>query len=443
MKNVVLQPTFYEKFECIGGACRNDCCHGWRIDFTREEFKNVKKRMHTDAFKEIFKDAFILEKGSDKCLIKTDEKGRCKFLADDGLCKMYIEVGPENMSKTCKVFPRHISRYIANYERFLSIACETTVNLCLEEKDGIMLEVQERELTSLEKNSANNYNLNTIKRFPEYYLWDDMKILVLGVLQNRNYTFGERMVILGMAMQKIDTMMKEIKPELDDKEKEKKDKEKTEEQKLEEQKLAQKTEKVIGEIQEYIQLFIREIEEVETFKKPFANLHSDGRQRASQTVIYHMDKFGHNRLEGRIKERIDLVRKFEAEAEADTPKINFVIEYTTEKYNQAMADFDEFLKGREYWLENIMVEGFLASRTAFRVDGGFWRNYCAMAITYSVFLFMLTCCVEKDTSKEDFVYYVTEIARTMFHNEQHTKQLEEHLEKTQSDSLAHIAVLVL
>ncbi len=182
---------------------------------------------------------------------------------------------------------------------------------------------------------------------------------------------------------------------------------------------------------------------METFKKPFANLNSDGRQRASQTVIYHMDKFGHNRLEGRIKERIDLVRKFEAEAEADTPKINFVIEYTTEKYNQAMADFDEFLKGREYWLENIMVEGFLASRTAFRVDGGFWRNYCAMAITYSVFLFMLTCCVEKDTSKEDFVYYVTEIARTMFHNEQHTKQLEEHLEKTQSDSLAHIAVLVL
>ena len=436
MKIIVLQPTFYEKFECIGGACRNDCCHGWRIDFTKEEFKNVKKRMHTDEFREIFKDAFILEKGNDKCLIKTDELGRCKFLNEDGLCKMYIEVGPENMSKTCKVFPRYISHYLNNYERFLSIACETTVNLCLEEKDGIMLEVQERELTTLEKNSDINYNLNTLRRFPEYYLWDDMKILLLGTLQNRDYTFGERMVLLGMAMQKIDGMMKEI-PSINDDQKDKKQKE----QEVKER--AQKIEQVVEQVKEYIQLFIREIQETELFKKSLEKMTSDGQRRAFQTVIHHMDMLGKNRLEGRIKERIGLQRKFEGSVEDNQPKIQLAVEYQTEQYVQAMVDFDEFLKGREYWMENIMIEGFLASRSPFRVEGGFWRNYCAMAITYSVFLFMLTCCVEKDSPKEDFVYYVTEIARMMFHNEEHTKKLEEHLQETQSDSLAHIAMLVL
>ncbi len=57
-----------------------------------------------------------------------------------------------------------------------------------------------------------------------------------------------------------------------------------------------------------------------------------------------------------------------------------------EKYQQAIKDFEEFIKGREYWIENIMIEGFLANRFPFRINGGLWRNYCAMAMVYSIFL---------------------------------------------------------
>ena len=33
-----------------------------------------------------------------------------------------------------------------------------------------------------------------------------------------------------------------------------------------------------------------------------------------------------------------------------------------------------------------MIEGFLANRFPFRINGGLWRNYCAMAMVYSIFL---------------------------------------------------------
>ncbi len=66
-----------------------------------------------------------------------------------------------------------------------------------------------------------------------------------------------------------------------------------------------------------------------------------------------------------------------------------------------------------------------------------------MAVTYSVFLFTLTCCLKKDSTKEDFIYYVVQIARTMFHNEERTKEMEKHLNETESNTLAHMAMLVL
>jgi len=51
MKYIVLQPSFYDKFECIGSACKMNCCtHFWRIDFTKEEFRNIKRRIKTEEF---------------------------------------------------------------------------------------------------------------------------------------------------------------------------------------------------------------------------------------------------------------------------------------------------------------------------------------------------------------------------------------------------------
>ena len=98
MKNIVLQPTFYDKFQCIGGKCKNTCCYGWKIIFSKEEFKNIKRKIKSEEFAKIYQDAFVVEKKSQTYNIKFNEEGNCKFLDKDGLCLIYKEVGPENMS---------------------------------------------------------------------------------------------------------------------------------------------------------------------------------------------------------------------------------------------------------------------------------------------------------------------------------------------------------
>lgn len=417
MKKVVLQPSFYKEFECIGGSCVNNCCHSWDIDFTKEEFKNVKRKIHTEEFRKIYDEAFVYNKEKGKFFAKLDEKENCKFLDENGLCKMYTEVGSENMSQICKLFPRKGLYYIENYEYFLSPACEEVVRLLTEEKDGIQLEWVERELSDAEKKGIYICSAAYVEQRPILQCYNEFKKLLFGILQNREYDFGERMVVLGLAMKKMDEMNK-----------------KGQQYKL----------------KEYIQGFITDFNDIknkDVYSKIFQNINRDGYIRAMQVLTSYflnptenVSKFKdivENRIQLKRSAMVDDVEKLKEN------EVQVKIEFDNKKYSEAIQEFKEFLKGREYWIENVMIEGFLTARCPFRIPGGIWKNYCAMAVTYSVFLFTLTCCLKKDSTKEDFIYYVVQIARTMFHNEERTKEMEKHLNETESNTLAHMAMLVL
>lgn len=414
MKDIVLQPTFYDKFSCLGSDCKNNCCHNWVIYFKKEEFRNIKRKMHSEEFKNIFQDAFEFKKGeNDRCTIKFNEEKNCKFLDENGLCKVYQEVGPENMSLVCQIYPRIGIHYLDNYEFFLAVSCEEVINLLLEEKDGIMLEVKERELSDVERKSSAYIRANGIVGNPIFHFWNESKILLMSVLQNREYTFGERMVLLGFAVQKIQEMVDNKK---------------------------------YTDVPEYIQTFVEEMDKSKNvYKQFFDKVEKDDKRRALQTIIYYLPACEKS-VQEKVAERIDLKKKFKivtSTQNAEQKKLNMDVEYNTQKYADAVAEFHEFLKGKEYWIENVILEGFLATKGLYRIGGGFWHNYTGMMMIYSAYLFLLSCCVQKDSTKEDFVYYAAEIGRTMFHDDKILKSLEEHLKETESNTLAHLTVLVL
>ncbi len=414
MKDIVLQPSFYDKFECIGSACKMNCCtHFWRIDFTKEEFRNIKRRIKTEEFREKFKDAFEMPKGKDKYCVKFDERGDCRFLNEDGLCSMYKEVGPENMSLTCKIFPRFGVYYIDRYERFLSIGCEEVIRLLLKEKDGISLEIVEREIPDFEKQAFEKVVVGKhLMKNNTIYFWNDLKILIIGVLQNREYTFGERMVVLGLAMKKIDEMREKGN---------------------------------FAKVPEYIENFVLEFYDVknkDNYNKIFQKINKDGTIRALNTLNFccmgQVSNF--EEFDTKVAERIQV----QSDAVMENLKIKRLnIKYNTEKYQQAMKDFEEFIKGREWWIENVIIEGYLAIKMPFFIGDSIWGNYCAMVLLYSAMLFMWTCLLEKDSTEEDFVYYTSIISRELFQNQAYIQNLETHLKEMESNSLAHMAMLVL
>ena len=95
-----IKPDYYDKFTCIASACDFTCCQDWNIavdDLTQENWKKLK------APEEMTRQSALLadytKSQSDSNAIKLDEKGKCPFLNEEGLCRLVLKYGEECLSK--------------------------------------------------------------------------------------------------------------------------------------------------------------------------------------------------------------------------------------------------------------------------------------------------------------------------------------------------------
>ena len=58
MKDIVLQPTFYDKFSCLGSDCKNNCCTDW----TKMNLEILKEKCTLKNLKIYFKTLLNLKK---------------------------------------------------------------------------------------------------------------------------------------------------------------------------------------------------------------------------------------------------------------------------------------------------------------------------------------------------------------------------------------------
>ena len=127
-----IYPTFYKKFKCIANLCPDSCCKDWDIDVDCETEKyyscvggklgdKIRKLTVTDEYGER---VFI------------SNNGKCPFWNQNMLCDIYIGLGEEHLSATCKNFPRMSVDYTDFCEHILSFACPEAARLMLEEDNA-------------------------------------------------------------------------------------------------------------------------------------------------------------------------------------------------------------------------------------------------------------------------------------------------------------------
>ena len=424
----VIKPSFYDSFQCVGGVCRQSCCSSWNITLSKEEFKKTKKALQSDTVKEIFSNAFLPMSGNS--LQKTNtykmrlkENGDCPFLDEQRLCWIYRDCGPQIMSRTCRIFPRFNIMYDKKrLDCALTIGCEEVVRLLLEEKEGFLLQTEEKEISFEELNEYESISPLTFIKKPllkEYYT---VRGLLLGVLQNREYDMGERMILLGIALQKIDAMDKENK---------------------------------IEEVAKYIDHFLRSMnapENKKIYQQFFEKIQRDVRLRALNTLTKYYSVWNLNYLKKDIKkkifDRIDVDMRFFASQQQKTEDDKIILDrmkyhFDGEKYAQAEEYFLNWQKENAHVLENIIVALAWQKKLPFAYGKDIWKNYCAFALMYSIFRFNLAMFITEDTTHEDMIDCIVTTARSILHNDENTKKLEDELEDTQSNTLAHMAMLVL
>lgn len=137
----VTRPNYMEKFRCIGGACEDSCCSGWRVVFdkrTTQTYLNAKDaEIREIASKSIKKIKTDRSSQNYSRIEMNAQNGACPFLQTDKLCMVQSRLGESALSKVCTTYPR-ISGGVAGHQiEVATLSCPETARLCLLDKEAM------------------------------------------------------------------------------------------------------------------------------------------------------------------------------------------------------------------------------------------------------------------------------------------------------------------
>ena len=120
-------PGYYPRFRCIAGDCRHSCCVGWEIDIDED----------TLAYYNGIEGDFgaRLRAGIADGSFRLDERERCPFLNERGLCDIILTLGEDALSQICSDHPRYRNFFSHREETGLGLCCEAAAELVLGETE--------------------------------------------------------------------------------------------------------------------------------------------------------------------------------------------------------------------------------------------------------------------------------------------------------------------
>ena len=206
-EKIILQPKYVADFQCDGSKCNAKCCGKWRIDIDMETYKKYQRIKNPAMRKKILSSIqpSTIQTGFQ---IELNNKGVCPLLCEDNLCYIQRNMGEDALSQTCKVYPRMVQQ-IGNYQfRMLAMTCPVAAEYALLSPNAMELQqISCEEDTSAWKLIAKNCNM---KNVPNDLAAVHIMMGGLAILQNTSYTFEQRLVILGLFLDKVEDCQQDV-----------------------------------------------------------------------------------------------------------------------------------------------------------------------------------------------------------------------------------------
>ena len=206
-QSIILQPKYVGNFQCDGSKCNAKCCGKWRIDIDMETYKKYQRIKNPAMRKKILSSIqpSTIQTGFQ---IKLNNKGVCPLLCEDNLCYIQRNMGESALSQTCKVYPRMVQQ-IGNYQfRMLAMTCPVAAEYALLSPNAMELQqISCEEDTYAWKLMAKNCNM---KNVPNDLAAVHIMMGGLAILQNTSYTFEQRLVLLGLFLDRVEDCQQDV-----------------------------------------------------------------------------------------------------------------------------------------------------------------------------------------------------------------------------------------
>lgn len=201
MKQPFLIPQYVKDFACIGGACEDTCCAGWKVTVDKKSYQLYKK-VKEPNLKELLAKNISRERANPSewsyAKIKMDDENNCTFLTEDGWCRIHSELGEEALCHTCKVYPRMAKQFTDRAEMSLTPSCPEAARKMLLNPNGIDFLFDDTYRHSLPILTT----INT-KQHPHYW---ELRSFAIQILQNQSQSLEIRLIVLGLFFNKFTSL---------------------------------------------------------------------------------------------------------------------------------------------------------------------------------------------------------------------------------------------
>lgn len=205
---IILQPKYVADFQCDGSKCNAKCCgNKWKISIDVDTYKKYQRTKNPIMRKKILSS---IKPSTNRIGFEINfGKGTsCPLLCEDNLCYVQLNLGEEALSNTCKGYPR-VVKQVGKYQfRLLSMTCPVAAEKALLYSDGINIQQLSIENdTAAWKLAANRVEKKSID--------DDLAAVHvimggLSLLQNNYYTFEQRLVLLGLFLDRVENCQQDL-----------------------------------------------------------------------------------------------------------------------------------------------------------------------------------------------------------------------------------------
>ena len=204
----ILQPKYVADFQCDGSKCNAKCCgNRWRISIDVDTYKKYQRIKNPVMRKKILSS---IKPSTNKIgfEINFGEGKSCPLLCEDNRCYVQRNLGEEVLSNTCMCYPR-IVKIIGKYQfRLLSMTCPVAAEKALFFSDGMNIQQVDIEQDTAAWNLVANLGKNV-------NIADEMVAIHiimggLSILQNGSYTFEQRLVLLGLFLDRVEDCQQDV-----------------------------------------------------------------------------------------------------------------------------------------------------------------------------------------------------------------------------------------
>lgn len=197
--NIYLAPDFFGDFCCKMGKCRHACCVGWPISFSLEDYF---KLAGCECGEEL---RALIDRGVKVALEPTEDRyaqitprfdGECFMRMEDGRCRIHASLGEGMLPQVCRLYPRGV-RMQPGPECALANSCERVVEMLYERDAAIRFLPTEIDITPPKLASR-------LVSFPTLCRETEIRLFLIGCIQNRAFPLRARLVNLRLALEKAE-----------------------------------------------------------------------------------------------------------------------------------------------------------------------------------------------------------------------------------------------